>query len=108
MQGPYGNVITIDGSNNTATFYGSMSSPGPYGNSILDFSGGSSACVVIEPGNFAPGSGLVVAVAEVNIWDNGQIALGDNRIFWNNIFAYCTASTAVKPVTWGGLKVTYR
>lgn len=108
MLGPFGLVSTVDGSNNSTTYYGSMSSPGPYGASILSFTDGSSACVVIEPGALAPGSGQVVAVAEINIWDNGQFSLADNRAFWNNIFAYCPIPTAVKTSSWGRIKSMYR
>jgi len=109
MQGPYGNVNTVDGSNNSSGYYGSMASAGPNGASILDFPGGNSACVVIEPGALGPNSGVIVAVAEVNIWDNDQVNYGDNRIFWNNIFAYCpTQPTAVEAATWGAVKAVFR
>jgi hypothetical protein len=88
MAGPYGQVDIVDGSNNTPGFFGSMSSPGPYGRSILNFPGGNSAAVVIEPGALGVGSGPVVAFATVNIWDNEQYFTADNRALWRNTFAY--------------------
>ncbi len=108
MQGPYGDVTTVDGSNNSAGYYGSMSSPGPYGSSILDFPGGHSACVVIECDDLGPDSGLVVALAEINTFDNGQIDAGDNRVFWNNIFAYVCGPTATEEASWSELKSMWR
>jgi hypothetical protein len=110
MQGPFGDVTVVDGSNNNPTYYGSMLDPGPSGISILDFPGGNSACVVIEPCMLGLTSGCVVAVAEVNVWDNGQVNAGENRIFWNNIFAYspeCPA-TPVEKASWGEIKSTFR
>lgn len=104
IQGPYGPVALVDGSNNNPTFYGSMSSPGPYGLSILDFPGGNSACVIIEAGLLAPTAGFVIAVAEVNVWDNDQIDVADNRVYWNNLFAYAPGTVAVEPMSWSGVK----
>ncbi len=87
MDGPFGTVNRVDGSRNSRGFYGSMTSPGP-GDSILDFPGGNSAAVVIEPGQVAPGSGVIIAIAEVNTWDVSEYNKADNRALWRNAFAY--------------------
>ncbi len=87
MDGPFGAVDTIDGSKNSGGAYGSILSPGP-GRSILDFPGGNSGGVVIERGQIAPGSGLVIAVAEVNVWDQSEYNKADNRAYFRNIFEY--------------------
>jgi hypothetical protein len=108
IQGPLGPVATIDGSNNSAGAYGSMTDPGPYGESIVNFPNGYSGCVVIEPGALNPGSGFVVALAEINTFDNGQIDLADNLEFWHNIFAYAPGAVATAPAAWGEVKSLFR
>jgi hypothetical protein len=108
MDGPYGQVNNIDGSNNAPSAYGSMSSPGPYGRSILDFPGGNSAAVVIEPGAISAGSGPVVAFAEINIWDNGQYFNADNRALWRNTFAYVPEPATIGLLGLGGLSLLRR
>lgn len=93
--GPFGAVATLDGSRNQPGAFGSMSSPGPNGVSIIDFPGGDSAAVVIEPDAHAPGSGLVVAYSDINPWHDNLYLAADNRALWRNTFAYCpTPGTA--------------
>jgi hypothetical protein len=107
--GPFGRLSFIDGSINSPGCFGSMTSPGPNGISVMEFAGGNSGCVVIEPEVLGPNSGLVVAVAEVCIWFNSEIVLADNRAFWRNIFAYSpTGPVGVEAHTWGGIKSRYR
>ncbi|MBU0719099.1 MAG: hypothetical protein KJ749_12685 [Planctomycetes bacterium] len=91
MAGPYGEVDVVDGCPQPAGRFGSMSSPGPYGRSILDFPGGNSAAVVIEPGALGPGSGPVIAFTDVNVWQLDRYNAADNRALWRNAFAhyYC-------------------
>jgi hypothetical protein len=103
MDGPYGQVNNLDGSNNSSGAYGSMLSPGPYGRSIIDFPGGNSAAVVIEPGAIGAGSGPVVAFAEINIWDSGKYFGADNRALWRNTFAYVPEPATMALLASGGL-----
>jgi hypothetical protein len=93
-QGPHGTVAVLDGSRNGPTFYGSMLSPGPKGFSLVDFPGGGSAGIVIEPGNFGPTAGLIVFFAEIDIWTDNAYQLADNRALWRNTFAYDPAPAA--------------
>ena len=101
-QGPHGTVAVLDGSRNAPTFYGSMLSPGPKGFSLVDFPGGGSAGIVIEPGNLGPSAGLIVFFAEINIWTDNAYQFGDNRALWRNTFAYDPAPAAT--VAYQGLK----
>ncbi len=87
--GPFGVVGTLDGSRNQPGAFGSMSSPGPNGVSIINFPGGDSAAVVIEPDAHAPGSGLIVAYSDINAWHDNLYLTADNRALWRNTFAYC-------------------
>jgi hypothetical protein len=86
-QGPHGAVGIVDGSANAPGYYGSMLSPGPKGFSLVDFSTGESAGIVVEPGDFGPHSGLMVFFSEVNVWNENYLD-GDNRALWRNTFAY--------------------
>jgi hypothetical protein len=87
-QGPYGAVQVIDGTANSILGgYGSLLAPGPNAFSLLDFTTGESAGIVIEPGHFGPQSGPVIAFAEINVWLENYLD-GDNRALWRNTFAY--------------------
>ena len=108
MDGPHGVVNSIDGSGNAATFYGSMSSPGPHGRSFLDFPGGNSAGVVIEPDALGLDSGLVIALAEITVWENPLYGEDDNRALWRNIFAYVPEPATLSLLVIGGLAMVCR
>jgi len=87
--GPFGAVGTLDGSRNQPGAFGSMSSPGPNGISIIHFPGGDSAAVVIAPDAHAPGSGPIIAYSDINAWHDNLYLTADNRALWRNTFAYC-------------------
>ena len=74
-----------------------MISPGPNGTSIINFPGGHSAGVVIEPDAHEPGSGLIVAYSDINAWHDAGYLDADNRALWRNTFAYCPTPGADCP-----------
>ena len=86
-RGPYGDVKAIDGSANAPEAFGSILDPGPYGRGLASFGDGKHALAIIERGRLAPGSGLVIAVPDVNVWLQNY-ADGDNRALWRNLFSY--------------------
>jgi len=85
--GPFGSVAVFDGSENAPVGFGSMTSPGPYASSLIDFDNGYSAMAVIEPNTLGPGSGVVVLFTDVNTFLENYFD-GDNRALWRNTFVY--------------------
>ena len=85
--GPFGVVSLVSSPANGMFGFGSMLSAGPNGTSLLDFPDGSSAGVVIEPGALGSGSGVVFAVAEVNMWLQDYF-VASNRALFRNAMAY--------------------
>jgi len=85
--GPFGKVSLVSGTINAPAGFGSIAEAGPNASSLVDFDNGYSATVVIEPNALAPGSGVVVAFSELNIFLQNYFD-GDNRALWRNTFVY--------------------
>ena len=52
----------------------------------------------------------VVAIGDINIWDNFYLNFNDNRKFAANVFSWLCGfgTTRARPSTWGRVKVLYR